>query len=478
MMLYREYGKTGKRVSVLGLGTSRLSGKEFDFKVNVELVHRALELGINYFDTAPTYASGMSEKILGAAFQEYKEKKFMVASKSMLSMDPSADDVLRRIDSSLKTLHVEKIDFFHMWSVLTLDQYKRIIAPGGPYEGALRAKEQGLIDHICISAHCSGAELEQIILDGLFDGVTLGFNALNYRHRLDGLRLAGARGMGTAVMNPLAGGLIPRNPVYFQNLKQAGGTVVDGAIQFVASHPEVSTILIGVHSERDILEAVKALETAPEWEENQWEEIAGLLPVPDEALCTMCDYCRGCPAGIQVSRLMGAYNEYVLSGRDEAHFHEWRKMFYGVYPFETAPCIKCGRCESKCTQHLPIIHRIQVMNEICGKEADKQRVLCREYFPETGYPTTGVYGMSITAETLLKAYQTFYGGFPRKVYFFDSNPAKWGNSLFDTCQTIHAPGDIQKLKVERIIIAAPKYEKSIREFLKDYVIEGTEIYAL
>lgn len=477
-MIYRDYGKTGKKVSLIGMGTVRFSPSPEDFSKNAALVQRALEAGINYFDTASTYANGTSEKILGAAFQNYRKQNFMVASKSMLSMDPTADDVLRRIDSSLKTLHVKKIDFFHMWSVLTLNQYERIIAPGGPYEGALKAKEQGLIDHICVSVHCSGEELERIILDGLFDGVTLGFNALNYRHRLDGLRLAASKGMGTAIMNPLAGGLIPQNPVYFQNLCRPGGTVVDGAIQFVASHPQVSTVLIGVNSERDILEAVKALETAPALNENQWEEIADRLPVPAEALCTMCDYCRGCPAGIRVSRLMGAYNEYVLSGRDETHFHEWRKMYCGVYPFETAPCVKCGQCEGKCTQHLPIIRRIQIMNEICGKEEDKQRALCEKNFPKTGYPKTGIYGMSITAETLLKAYQTFYGELPQRTYFFDSNPAKWGNRLLDTGQVIHSPEEIQKLGVERIIIAAPKYENAIREFLKDYVTEGTEIYAL
>ena len=145
-MQYRHYGNTQKQVSLLGMGTSRLSGNEAQFSVNVDLVHRALALGINYFDTAPTYASGTSEKILGAAFQEHRTRDFMVASKSMLSMDPTADNVLRRIESSLKTLHVDKIDFFHMWSVLTLEQYEKIIAPGGPYEGALRAREQGLIE--------------------------------------------------------------------------------------------------------------------------------------------------------------------------------------------------------------------------------------------------------------------------------------------------------------------------------------------
>ena len=70
-MLYRNYGKTGKRVPLIGMGTVRFSPETKDFSKNVGLVLRALELGINYLDTASTYANGTSEKILGAAFQEH-----------------------------------------------------------------------------------------------------------------------------------------------------------------------------------------------------------------------------------------------------------------------------------------------------------------------------------------------------------------------------------------------------------------------
>lgn len=477
-MKYRPYGKTGKMVSLIGMGTAKLSPFKDSFSNNVDLVLKALELGINYFDTAPTYACGESEKILGTAFQQSSGKKFMVTSKSLVGTDPTSEHVLRRIDSSLSALQVDKIDFFHMWSVLTMDQYERIIAPGGPYEGALRAKEKGLIDHICISVHCNGDELERILSDGLFDGVTLGFNALNYKHRLGGLHLAAEKKMGVAIMNPLAGGLIPRKPEYFQNLQQPGGTVVDGAIQFVVSHPEVSTALIGASTQRDLLDAINAIETTPSCDAIQWEEIASRLPVPAEPLCTMCDYCRGCPAGIQVSRLMGAYNEYILSDRDETRFHEWREMYYGTYPFETVTCLKCGRCEGKCTQHLPIIKRIEKINEICGVEAAKQRALCNLYFPQTGYPKTGLYGWSIPAKTMLRAYQYFFGGLPENLCFFDSNPAKWGTRVWDSDYLIYSPDDITKLGVERIIIAAPKYEEEIRDTLKDYVPKEVEIYAL
>jgi hypothetical protein len=477
-MLYREYGTTGKRVSLIGLGTSRLQGEEKSLPASVDLILRAIELGINYFDTAPTYASGASERILGTAFEQVSGKKLFIASKSMLSMDPTADDVLRRVDSALSTLHVSKIDFFHMWSVLTLEQYRKIMAPGGPYEGALRAKEQGLIDRICFSAHCNGAELAQILNEGGFDGVTLGFNALNYRHRLDGLHLANERGMGVAIMNPLGGGLIPRNPEYFAALKGSGESVAEGAIRFVAAHREVSTLLIGVNNERDLLEAVRTIEEPDPLTAEQWHAVADQMNDPNEPLCTMCDYCKGCPKGLPISHLMGSYNEYILTNKNEKHFHDWRKMFYGAYPFETVDCIKCGRCESVCTQHLPIIRRIEAINEICGREADKQKELLERFFPATGYPKTAIYGLSIDAETMLRASEMLSGRMPENVLFFDSNPAKWGTQVLDSEMTVYPPEKLQTLGIERVIITARKYEQEIRSMLKDYVREGTEIDAL
>jgi len=477
-MLYREYGKTDKQVSLIGVGTARLSGEKSDFSRNVEMIHRAIELGVNYFDTAPTYACGASEKILGAAFKETKGESIYVSSKSMLSSDPTADDVLRRVESALNTLHIGKIHFFHMWSVLTLDQYHKIIAPGGPYEGALKAKEQGLIDHICFSAHCSGEEIKQIVSDGYFEGVTLGFNAMNYQHRLEGLRFAASKGLGVAIMNPLAGGLIPQNPVYFEHLKSPNSTVAEGAIRFVAAHNEVSSILIGINSMQDLTQAIDTVSIRDTITAEQWHELADQLPVPAEPLCTMCDYCRGCPAGLAVSRLMSSYNEYILSGYSEKHFHEWRKMFLGVYPFQTISCLKCGRCERKCTQHLPIIHRIETLNSICEREAARQKALCNRYLPKDNHTITGIYGLSIEAETMIKAYQTFYGCVPPRVYFFDSNPAKWQTPVLDTGLMIHSPQEIRELGIQRILITAVKYEKEIRAFLQDYIEEGTEIYAL
>lgn len=476
-MIYREYGRTGKNVSLIGMGTVRLNPEKEHFSKNVELVLKAIELGINFFDTASTYAAGTAEKVVGEAIKESRNSKLYITNKTMLNADPTSDDVIRRIDSALSTLNVDKIDFFHMWSVLTIEQYKKIMAPGGPYEGALKAKEQGMIDHICFSAHCGGEELLHIINDEKFEGTILGFNALNYRHRLKGLISAWEHGMGVAIMNPLGGGLIPRNPEYFSTLKQ-GGDVVDGAIRFVASHKEVSTILIGINNERDLLDAVRTVEKNDDLDVNKWHSIADEMLTPDEALCTMCGYCKECPQKISINHQMGSYNEYILSNRNESHFHEWRKMFCNTYPFETVPCIKCGHCEKVCTQHLPIIKRIGEINEICNHEKEKYNILLKKYFPDSGYPITAIYGLSIEAETMFRAGITLYGNMPENIYFFDSNPAKWGTKVMESDMIVYPPNKIQELEIERVIITAKKYESEIRKMLKEYVKEGTIIDAI
>ena len=212
-MIYREFGKTGKQLSVLGFGGLRfpydLYMTEAGREKCTELVVEAWKNGVNYFDTAPDYCESKSEQIYGAAFRCMKD--FYVSTKSTINEDPKADDVRRRIEKSLDIMGLEKIHFYHMWCILDIEQYRRIIAPGGPYWGALKAKEEGLIEHICFSAHCTGNEIAEIIKEGYFEGVTLGYNVINSKFREEGVRAAREQGIGVITIHPLAGGFIPKN---------------------------------------------------------------------------------------------------------------------------------------------------------------------------------------------------------------------------------------------------------------------------
>lgn len=466
-MKYREYGSTGKFVSEIGMGTSRLSGGQEKFNENVMLVEKAIELGINYFDTAPTYASGLSEKILGEAFKNANRKVY-VTSKSMVTMEGTADEVLWRIEKSIKTLGVEKIDFFHMWSILDRNQYLRIISKGGPLEGAIRAKEVGMIDHICFSAHCNGDVVEEILQNSVFDGVTLGFNAINYKHKLQGVQYAGEKNLGVAIMNPLGGGLIPRNPDYFKYICVDEQNVVEAAIKFVLGHHTVSTVLIGAENERELLQACEISDRTEDYKlDKRYEAIAVYdnLAMP---LCTMCNYCDGCPQGIKINYQMGSYNELILSNRNIEHFNQWKKMYFNAYPFEKIECIKCGKCERKCTQHIPIIKRIDEINSISRVSQKIYLEKCKSLFENSDKKKTAIWGMTYEAESILAANMLFFGSLPPNLYLIDGNEAKWNKEFAETGLMIHSPEILKEVELDRIIIASKKYENEIRKKILEF----------
>ncbi|MFA7205193.1 MAG: aldo/keto reductase, partial [Saccharofermentanales bacterium] len=173
-MIYKEYGHTGIKVSALGFGGMRFRSDEYrkDPEICAEIVKYANSKGINYFDTAPGYCDDMSEVIYGYAFKDMPEK-FYVATKSSYWSDKTSDDVRRRCEESLKRMNVDSIDFYQMWSIMNLAHYRNIMAPGGPYEGAMKLKEEGLVKHICLSTHAGGSEIKEIVDEGAFEGILL-----------------------------------------------------------------------------------------------------------------------------------------------------------------------------------------------------------------------------------------------------------------------------------------------------------------
>jgi uncharacterized protein len=366
-MIYKEYGKTGKKVSAIGFGGMRFRKEDYSKSLEeaAKVAVRANELGVNYFDTAPYYCDDKSEEIMGVAFKQMKNP-FYVSTKSGISSEKNADEVRRRLELSLKRLGLQKINFYHMWCILDLEQYRRVIAPGGPYEGALKAKEEGLIDHIVFSTHCSGDEIETIVNEGLFEGVTLGYNATNFAFRQKGIKAAYEKGLGVVTMNPLGGGIIPQNPDFYSFLKEnEEDTLVQAALKFNASHKEITIALAGMGTIEEVEENVKAGENLGVMTDEKLASMSKLLSSSLDKLCTGCAYCTGCPKDIQIPKLMDAYNMYILKN-DNNEITNRLKWHWSVDPKTAEECIACGKCERQCTQHLPIVERLKHIAGIQG----------------------------------------------------------------------------------------------------------------
>lgn len=359
-MIYKKYGKTGKDISVIGFGGMRFPkvNEEYDYDKCAEFVVKASELGINYFDTAPGYCDDHSEKIMAHAFKMI-ENEFYVSTKCS---ERSGSKLRKTLETSLKRMNLEKINFFHIWCILDIDDYRSRMVKGGAYEAALKAKEEGLIEHITFSTHCNGDEIETIVNEDCFEGMTVGYNILNFPFRQKGLIAAYEKGLGIATMNPLGGGLIPQKADYFDFIRgENDKTVVDAAIKFNASHDEITTVLCGMGSMDEVIQNCSIGDSLVKLDENKLKEIENKLFNSMDTLCTGCRYCEHCPKGIPVSKFMLSYNNHILG--DTKGIFDNLKYHWGIKFEQANECISCGLCERKCTQHLPIISRLKETNE-------------------------------------------------------------------------------------------------------------------
>lgn len=370
-MIYKEYGSTGKKVSAIGLGGMRFE-KPDDIELSAKLALEAYDAGVNYFDTAPGY--GKSEDIYGAAFKTMLKtralKPFYISTKTF-GENPS--EVRRDLETSLSRMGLDSVDFFHSWCLLSYDEYV-YRRDHGAYDEFRKLKEEGLVKHLCASTHMDGASIARMLEDDPgFDGILLGYSAMNFAYREKGVEAAARRGLGVVVMNPLGGGLIPQNPERFDFLKtRSDETVVEAALRFLLNDPRITLPLVGVSNSAQLKEALRAVDGFAKIPDQRIEEIRKGLSASLDSLCTNCGYCAGCPMDVPIQKLMDAYNHYVLSGMKDKALIDRLRLHWGIEPGsdELSSCSGCGRCEELCTQKLPIPERIREIRRILRRSCE------------------------------------------------------------------------------------------------------------
>jgi len=358
-MEYKTYGKTGKKVSNLGFGGMRFEDPD-NLEKSVRTVLRAFEKGVTYFDTAPGYCRDQSEKIIGHAVLEMKKtgRTFYLSTKSSKA---DGDDLRRELEQSLKRLNVDVINFYNCWCLMTLtgwEQRKR----GGALKAILKAKEEGLIRHAVFSTHLPGPDIRKVIEEGYFEGVTLGYSAINFSYREEGVNAASEHDMGVVVMNPLGGGTIVSNEDSFNFIKvRPEQTMLEAALHFLLANEKVTVALVGCRNEDDVDSAVSAVENYRPYIPEEIQNIRARVEGDFNSLCTSCMYCNVCPEEIRVWMFMESYNHLMLKS-DETVANRL-KYHWGADIEELERCTECRQCENACTQHLPILERFEEMKK-------------------------------------------------------------------------------------------------------------------
>jgi hypothetical protein len=356
-MEYATLGKTGLKVSRLGFGCMRLpmkSDKEVDREQAIPLLRRGVELGINYFDTAVGYCGGDSQRVLGEAMEDIRDQ-VILSTKNHHYDKGDVAGWWKNLEDSLERLRTDCIDVYNVHGLNHEGFESSFAGDDGLYRELLKAREQGLVKHICHSFHGSAESLKKMVETGLFEVVTCQYNLLD-RHLEEGIALAAERGMGVVIMGPVGGGRLGYPSQKAAELVGQVKSTPELALRFVLSNPDVTLALSGMSTMQMLEENVATASGAGELSEEDHEQIEAAIQERKQLMglyCTGCGYCMPCPEGVDIPR-----NFEILNLERVFGLTEHAKGRYASLAGKAALCRLCGKCVEPCPQDLDIPARL------------------------------------------------------------------------------------------------------------------------
>ncbi|HHX41060.1 MAG TPA: aldo/keto reductase [Armatimonadetes bacterium] len=359
-MIYRKLGRTGLRVSQLGFGCMRLPMKggmtegSVDRELAVPMLHRAFEAGVNYVDTAVGYCNGDSQRAVGDALKGWRHR-IIVSTKNP---DYGIDEAQwwRHLEESLERLQTDYIDIYNHHGI-SWERYEEHVLPRVS-RWMVKAKEQGLIRHICCSFHDDNEALKRLVDTGYPEVITVQYNLLD-RGLEEGIAYAHEKGVGIVVMGPVGGGRLGAPSEVLGKMIPGVDRVPELALRFVLANPHVSVALSGMSTLQQVEENIATASSDATLSEAELaaidEQMARLRKMAD-LYCSGCRYCLPCPNEVNIPVLFELYNTGRVYGLWDVARARYAKV--GKIPWlpgKTADaCVECGECEEKCPQRIAI----------------------------------------------------------------------------------------------------------------------------
>ena len=348
----------------LGFGCMRLpmKGNKVDIPQTKEMVDHFMENGFTYFDTAHCYIDGQSETAIKECLtSRYPRESYQLTDKLTDMYFSSEADIRPFFEKQLEWCGVEYFDYYlmHAQNAENYKKYKKCRA----YETAFELKKEGKIKHVGISFHDTAEVLDRILSEhSEVEIVQIQLNYLDY----DDAAVQGRKcyevcckhGKEVIVMEPVKGGSLVDLPAsakqIFDDLH--GGSYASYAIRFAAGFENVAMVLSGMSTigqMKDNVSFMKDFQPLDNDELAAIEKVCGIFRDINIIKCTTCRYCMSvCPKKILIPDMFSCYNAKTAFG-------DWNQdMYYETLCSTENPkaseCIKCGRCEKECPQHLPI----------------------------------------------------------------------------------------------------------------------------
>ena len=372
-MLYQELGKTGKKVSVIGLGCEHLDGKPYEQVV--ETITMALQQGVNIFDV---FMPGKEvreniAKAIGSRRNDVMVQGHIGSTDINQQYDISRDlPTARKYFEDQLRIFGGYIDFGMMFFIDSDDDYKNV------FETEFAAyvqqmKEKGYIRHIGFSSH-NPATAMKVINTGLpemmlfsinpafdmlpseeyvFDHFDTDFGADMFRgidpQRAELYKLCNQKQVGITVMKTLGGGKL----LSAEHTPFARPLTVAQCVHYALSRPAVASVLLGCKTAHEVTEATKYFTLSEQ--EKDYTEILGTIRNDFKGHCVYCNHCQPCPAGIDIA----AVNKYLdIAELDAADIPPSIRSHYIGLPHGGGECIACASCESRCPFGVPIIENM------------------------------------------------------------------------------------------------------------------------
>lgn len=383
-MQYRPMGRTGVKVSALGFGMLRLpmlsDGQTVDSDQSVEMVHRAIEGGVNYIDTGRVYMGGQSEQTVGKALAGGWRDRVYVTSKAPWWMMERPEDFEKFFDESRRAMDTDVIDFYHIHMIMHRG-WKDKVVPFRLIEKMEKLKAEGKIRFSGFSFHDRLQLFKQVIdANPAWDFCLIQHNYLDYEYEAGvlGPKYAAANGMGVAVMKPVRTGFLANLPASMREALASTGVKkpdVEWALDYLWDIPEVSVAVSGMGSMKDVEANLDYASRArpnmlnPDEREALGNAIRAFRSAPGHVDCTGCYQCIPCPHNVAIGYIFAyVYNNYLMHGDMKKAMGDYTLAMSPVQRGAPASaCVSCGACLEKCPQGLDIPKLLVQVKEAMGK---------------------------------------------------------------------------------------------------------------
>ena len=335
-MEYVTLGKTGLKISRMGFGGIPI--QRIDAAGTKKIMEVMVANGINFIDTARGYT--VSESFIGEAIEGMRDK-FVLATKSMARSKASME---KDIEISLNNLRTDYIDLYQIHNP-NMEQFMRVMEPGGALEALKEAKAAGKIGHIGVTLH-SVEIFEKAVEQDWVETIMFPYNIVETQGE-ELIRKCAEKNIGFIDMKPLA-----------------GGAIEDGrlALRFICANPNVTVVIPGMYDVSEVEQNLEAVNDQSPLSAEELEKMEQVRKVLGTNFCRRCNYCQPCAAGINIS-LCFLFQGYL----DRYGLGEWATDRYLAMPVKASACIDCGACETRCPYNLPIRDMLKECAEKFGE---------------------------------------------------------------------------------------------------------------